>query len=205
MKVIFWDVESTSLDASWGRLLCASFVELKGKAPYTVRHDEAQFKGKNAIDDINLAVAIRNELETADIIVGWNSILFDAPLLNARLALGKERGLRIGERYGSHHVDLMYYAGGQSMKIGSKKLDNVAKFFKTKNQKTPLEGTTWQLAGAGDENALNLIVEHCEADVLTVREVWDHLVPYVQKVTFKLAEIHPFIDQVPSRRMNGQG
>jgi uncharacterized protein YprB with RNaseH-like and TPR domain len=199
VKVLFWDIESTSLDASWGRVLAASFVELKGKAPYTFRNDEPEFKGKNAIDDINLVVAIRDELEKADIVVGWNSILFDAPMLNARLALGKERGLRLGERYGSHHLDLMYYAGGQSLRIGSKKLDNVAKYFKTKNQKTPLEGTTWQLAGAGDANALNLIVEHCEADCLVLREVYYHLVPYVQKVTFKLSEVHNFVDQIPSR------
>lgn len=201
MRCLYYDTESTDLSASWGRLLCASFVELDGKAkPYTFRGDEKPYVGRNKIDDAKLAVAIRDELESADMIVGWNSILHDIPLLNARLALAGERGCQLGEKFGTWHLDLMFYSGGQSMKIGGRRLDTVAKFFKANNQKTPLDGETWQLAGAGDKGAMGLVVQHCEADVLVLRDVSTYLFPHVKKFTFTLSEVYPFIADIPSRR-----
>ncbi len=199
MKVLFFDTESTDLAASWGRILCASFCTLEGEA-YTFRGDKPAYKGKNAIDDSKLCVAIRDELEAADIIVGWNSILHDQPLLNARLAVAGERGLQLGEKYGVWHLDLMYYSGGQSMKVGGRRLDTVAKFFKAPNQKTSLDGEIWQLAGTGDKKSMNSVVEHCEFDVLVLRDLWPILVPYVKKFTFNLSEVYPFIDKINSRR-----
>lgn len=202
MKVLFFDTESTDLSASWGRILCASFATLTGDV-YTVRGDVAPYKGRNKVDDGKLVKTIRRELEDADIIVGWNSILHDIPLLNARLAKAGEEDVRIGEKYGSHHLDLMWYAGGSSKKIGGRRLDTVAKFFACENQKTPLDGETWQLAGAGDRDAMDLVVEHCEADVLVLRDLWTPLVPSVKKFQFTLGEVHEFIERIPSRRDRG--
>lgn len=185
MKILFFDTESTDLSASWGRILCASFAELKGK-PYTLRSDEKRFNGSTVIDDSKLVAAIRDELESADIIVGWNSILHDAPLLNARLALAGEKGLSLGEKYGTWHLDLMYYSGGQSMKVGGRRLDTVSKFFKTKDNKTPLDGETWQLAATGDLGAMDQVVRHCEYDVVVLRQLFPHLAPHVKKFQFPL-------------------
>lgn len=201
MKVIFFDLEATDLSASWGRILCGSFVELKGTKPYTLRADDPIYKGRNKIDDSKLAKAIKEEIENADIVVGWNSILYDVALLNARLGVAGLPKVMLGEKHASMHIDLMYYAGGQSMKIGSKKLDNVAKFFKVPNQKTALDGETWQLAGTGDVDALNLVVEHCEADVLVLRDLWPHLAGSINKFQFSLGEVWQFLDQIESRRV----
>lgn len=198
MKVTFFDTESTDLSASWGRILCCSFVDLSGE-PKTFRADRGKFKGSNRIDDSKIVVAIRDELENSDIVVGWNSKLHDVPLLNARLALAGERKVRLGKEHGAAHVDLMWYASGSSMKIGSRKLDNVSIFFDTPHKKTPLDGTTWQLAAAGDSKAMNAVVEHCESDVLVTRDLWPHLAPYIQKFTFTLSEVWQFVEQIPSR------
>jgi uncharacterized protein YprB with RNaseH-like and TPR domain len=179
--------------------LCASFAELHGD-PYTFRKDKAPWKGRTKVDDAKLSVAVRDEVESADILVGWNSILFDVPLLNARLAAAGERPCKIGEKHSIMHVDLMYYAGGQSMKIGGRSLNFVSKFFKVEDSKTDLDGDTWQLAAAGDEPAMDSVVEHCEADILVTRDVWPHLVPGVKKHQFTLAEVWPFIEQIESRK-----
>jgi uncharacterized protein YprB with RNaseH-like and TPR domain len=200
MKVTFFDTESTDLTANWGRILCASFVGLEGDEVTTYRKDNAPFRGRNKVDDAKLCVAIRDELESADMIVGWYSLLHDIPLLNARLAAADERPVRLGEKHGVTHVDLIWYAGGQSMKIGGKKLDTVAKFFNVENQKTPLDGETWQLAATGDKPAMDAVVEHCEADVLVLRDVWPHLVSGVKKHQFTLGEVWPFLAQIPSRK-----
>lgn len=200
MKVVFYDTESSDLSASWGRILCASFADLTGKAK-TFRGDAPRFKGRNLVDDSKLVVAIRDELEKADMIMDWNGKLHDVPLLNARLALAGERPLRLGEKNGAtRHVDLMWYAGGSSMKIGGRRLDTVAKFFKCDNQKTPLDGETWQLAAAGDRKAMNLVVEHCEADVLVLRDVFPNLAAGIKKYQFPLGEVFHVLEQLPSRR-----
>jgi uncharacterized protein YprB with RNaseH-like and TPR domain len=201
MKVLVFDTESTDLAASWGRILCASFVEIsEDSEPYTFRGDKRPWKGSELIDDSKLVVAIRDELEAADMIVGWNSILHDQPLLNARLALAGERPLLLGEKHGTRHLDAMYYAGGQSMKIGGRKLDTVAKFFKSPNQKTPLDGLTWQRAATGDKGAMDSVVEHCEFDVLVLRDLWPQLACHVKKFQFSLSEVWPFIQHIPSHR-----
>lgn len=202
MKVVFFDTESTDLAANWGRILCASFLTLGEEEVLTYRKDSKPFVGKNKIDDGKLTRAIRNQLESADIIIGWNSILHDVPLLNARLADAGERPIHVGERHGSIHLDLMWYAGGQSMKIGGRKLDTVARFFGVEHEKTALDGETWQLAAAGDSTAMDEVVEHCEADVLVLRDVWPHLAPGVKKHQFTLSEVWPFLTEIPSRRVN---
>jgi uncharacterized protein YprB with RNaseH-like and TPR domain len=199
LKVLVFDTESTDLAASWGRILCCSFVELGGDV-YTYRADRKPWKGRNLIDDSKLAVAIRDELEAADMIVGWNSILHDQPLLNARLAKAGERPLRVGEKFGTWHWDAMYHAGGQSMKIGGRKLDTIQKFFATETPKTPLDGEQWQLAATGDRKAMDQVVKHCESDVLALKELFPHLAPHVKKFTFHLSEVWPFISEIPSRR-----
>lgn len=199
MKVLFYDTESTALTGDWGRILCASFAELEGD-PYTFRKDVKPYSGRTVIDDSRLVKAIRNEIENADIIVGWNSILHDIPLLNARLAASGERPIQTGERYGIMHIDLMYYAGGQSLKIGSRRLDNVSNFFGTEGAKTKLDGEIWQMAATGDKTAMDDIVEHCEIDTTVLRELWPKLAPNVKKFQFPISEVWPFIEAIPSRR-----
>lgn len=200
IRVTFFDLESTALTANWGRILCASFTEFGSDEVKTYRKDVKPYSGRNKVDDGKLAVAIRNELERSDIIVGWNSILFDVPLLNARLGVANERPVRLGEKFGVRHLDLMYYAGGQSMRIGGRKLDTVAKFFEVDNEKTSLDGETWQLAAAGDVDSMDAVVEHCEQDVIVLKQVFPHLAPHVKKFQFTLAEVWPLLTQIPSLR-----
>lgn len=201
MKVTFFDTESTSLTANWGRILCASFVDLgEASEVKTYRRDVKPYVGRTKVGDERLCVAIRNELERSDIIVGWNSILHDIPLLNARLTQVGERPAKIGEKYGTSHLDLMYYAGGQSMKIGGRSLATVSKFFGVDHEKTPLDGETWQLAAANDVDAMDLVAEHCEADVLVTRDVFPYLAPSVKKFQFPLGDVWNFLEAIPSRK-----
>lgn len=211
MIIRFFDTESTDLQGNFGRLLSYSRVDLpaptcKGgdkcdcrKACVTFRRDVAPWRGRKRTDDYNLAIAIREDIESADMVVGWNSILHDIPLINARLAAVRERPVRLGEKYGTVHLDLMWYASGQSMKIGGRRLDNVSKFFASPHTKTPLLPGVWADAAAGERDAMDLVVEHNEFDALVTRDVWEHLVPYVKKFQFSLAEVAQFVHLIDSR------
>lgn len=194
-----WDIEATDLGANFGRLLCCSFVDLGSDKVETYRRDRRPWKSREPADDRKLAVAIRDRLEQADIVVGWNSILYDQPFVNARLTAYGERPLRLTKENGTVHLDLMYYAGGQSMRLPGRRLDTVAKFLHADNEKTPLTPEVWAKAAEGDKHALADVVEHCENDVLVLRDVFPYLARHVKKMTFTLAEVYPVIDQIPSR------
>lgn len=173
MKVCFWDLETTNLSALMGRILCCSFAELEGEA-YTFRQDHPDFTGETLTDDSNLVLAIREELETYDLIVAHNGRLFDIPLLNARLA---KAGL--GPLKTHFMLDTRWYLNSASMRIGSAKLENAAKFFELGNQKTPISWDVWQRAAALERDAMDSVVEHCEADVKVLRELYPIVLPYV--------------------------
>lgn len=160
-----------------GRIFCCSFVPIIPgvvSTPYTFDLFDAKYRSRSKIDDGKLCVAIRDELETYNMIVGWNSKLFDVPLLNARLAKVGERPVRI-----QFHGDMMWYAGGSSMRIGSRKLVNVQKFFKLGEEKTDIEWEQWQAVATGDKKAMKTVIQHCEADVKVLAEAYWRLLPYV--------------------------
>lgn len=202
MDICFFDLESTDLTASWGRLLCGSFSGADGEVE-TYRGDDPKYRGQDAADCTKLAAACRDRIEAADVLVGWNTILFDIPILNAWLLRGGEREVVLTtKRKASHHLDLMYYAKGGFLRTGSAKLDNVAKFFRVDHTKTPLDGMTWQLAATGDGAALDRVVEHCEADVLVLRDLFPILSRFIKKQTISFAELsawHETLKELPGR------
>lgn len=173
-NLLFFDLETTGLSAIMGRLLCASFCDSWGQVT-TFRADE--MGRENAIDDRELAVAIRDYIEAnSEILVGWNSKLYDVPMLNARLLRWNERPLRKDLM----HLDLMYFARGQFVRIGSSRLKNVQKFIpEVQEEKTEIAWEIWALAGTGDKKAMEYIVKHCEADILVLREVFAGLKAHV--------------------------
>jgi len=182
MRIAFFDIETTDLRALMGRVLCCSFLPYSPDpddqwAPYTFRGDARQYKGRSAIDDSKLVDAIRNELEKYNMIVGWNSKLFDVPFVNARLMRARKRPFSA-----QLHLDLMWYAGGSSTRVGSRKLVNVQKYLGVDAVKTDISWDDWQLAGMGDTEAFNNVVEHCEADVRVLADVYPYLIPYVKNI-----------------------
>lgn len=189
MKICCFDTESSDLTANWGRLLCCSY-SVNDEPVFTHRADD--FKRKDINDDAALAVAIRDTLEQMDVVVGWNSVMHDVPLVNARLILAGERPMRL-TKYdaGVTHVDLMYYARGSFMKVGGAKLDTIAHFMDTKHQKTMIDGDLWNLALSGDRKAMDEIVVHCEADVEVLRDLLPILGQNVKKHQVTLADVLP--------------
>ena len=173
-RIAFFDIETTGLKAHVGRMLWGSIADSWGNVTNFSLKD---YPGKTLIDDSVLVDAYARELEKYDgEWVSWNGKLFDVPFMNARLLKGGKPVLR-GDRV---HVDLMYYSKGSSARIGTSRLAGVQEFFNTGNSKTPLDFDTWNLAMAGDLNALDKVGEHCEADVLVLRDVYEHLKPLIR-------------------------
>lgn len=169
LNVAFFDIESTY--SSWRRMLCGSIADQFGNVEtYTLD----THPGNDWLDDSVLVEAYSRRLEDFDAIYSWNGKLFDVPVLNSRLL---KHGFKPVEA--QMHVDLMYKATGSALAIGRKSLENVSKYFAVNNKKTPLDVRIWEAADHGDKEAYNLIIEHCEADVLVLRDVFAKLKPLV--------------------------
>jgi uncharacterized protein YprB with RNaseH-like and TPR domain len=168
----FFDLETTNLKANFGRILCASVADMYGNVR-TFRIDEEPWKRERRRDDIALAVGLRDYLEQFDVLVGWYSKMFDIPYLNTRLLIGNERPIRSDMM----HFDPIWKAKKGSMALHSARLDAVAKTFRLEVQKTGLDPEIWNDAADGEREAMDYVVEHCEKDVLVLRQAFHILKP----------------------------
>jgi uncharacterized protein YprB with RNaseH-like and TPR domain len=128
-------------------------------------------------NDSSTVLEIKKMLEDSWIWVSWNGKMFDIPFLNARLLINGHQPVE--KRL---HIDLMYYARGQFMRIHSSRLDAVAQTFKIKSQKTLLVPEIWVEANLGNKEAMNYVVEHCEHDVLALSEIFPILKPFIANI-----------------------
>lgn len=189
MKAVAFDLETTNLSGIMGIVLCGSFLEIVppgyysnhrnvGPSPRTLCIERGERNRFDPNPDKVLCTEIRDRLESYNMVVGWNSKLFDIPFLNARLAFHNERPFKP-----QFSLDLMYYAGGVSTRIGSRKLVNVEKFLKlsesTDGGKTDIDWDTWKAAGLGDPAAMKEVKKHCEQDVKVLGAAYWRLLPFV--------------------------
>ena len=167
-KVAFWDIETTF--STQPLVLYAAIADQFGRVT-------GFSKGDDITDDKELVRSYRDALAEYDIWVTWNGKLFDVPVLNGRL---RYHGLDPLPR--KMHIDAMYGASGGSMRIGRRSLQSVSEYFGVQNRKTPLNVRTWDAAMSGNSEAYALIKEHCDADVLVTRDVFDVLKPAFQTI-----------------------
>ena len=165
LSIGYFDIETTF--SMWSRFLCGSVADVFGNVK-TI--SVATHPGKNVLDDGPAVQAYAELISQYDILVSWNGKLFDVPRINARLAY---HGLPL--LYPRMHIDAMYLAKGSMFNIGRKSLANAEGFFEASNAKTPLSPRIWDKADHGDDEKFETIVEHCEADVLVLREIFGKL------------------------------
>lgn len=168
LRVGFFDIETTF--STQPIVLYAAIADQFGRV-------ERFTKGGTITDDRQLVADYKKALEEYDILVSWNGKLFDVPVLNGRLTFHGMEPLRI-----HMHVDLMYYASGQFNRIGRRSLQSVSEYFAVENRKTPLSVRIWDRAMSGSEEDYALIAEHCDADVLVLRDVFDVLKRHVRNI-----------------------
>lgn len=168
MSVGVWDIESTGLNAGFGWLLCCSFVPLfkaTKKNVVTFRITDDEDYAEHIWDDDKLIANIVDHAEQYDVLVGHNSVWFDAMMVNTRAAL-QHKWLNTEIK----HLDTYQFARKQ-LRTPGRSLDSVLTHFETKAQKTKLKPKEWRQAACGHQESLEYIVRHNVADVLSLAEL----------------------------------
>jgi uncharacterized protein YprB with RNaseH-like and TPR domain len=173
-SVAVFDLETSNLNADFGIVLCAVIMDVNTKEMKILRWDEMPEFKKDRSSDKQLCQAIKNELESYDVIVGYNSVKFDIPFLNTRLLKNK-----IGILSGIKHIDLLYSVK-YNLKLSRNTLEVLTDFLETKMRKNKVDGSYWTkaLVMAGTKKgkkAMDYIVEHCRLDVEVLAEAFGEI------------------------------
>lgn len=176
MKIAFFDLEATNLDADFGRILCACIRDLETKETTTYRCDSYNTFKKEPWNDSKLCIDIRDHLHKYDIIVTWYGKMYDVKYLQARLLINRESELRKIK-----HIDL-YFQARNKLKVASGRLEKVSLLLGIKG-KTPLHPEVWVRATAGDHKSLDYVVDHCQKDVSVLHAVYNKLSKFVERIT----------------------
>lgn len=178
-RIASLDIECTALDATYGRLLCACIKFADEDEPRTVLARRYKDEPK-ALETI---IGWWNE---ADIIVHWNGKLFDVPFINARLMIRrKELSTRALRKSPILHPDKKQIDGrwiNSKLRTRGNRLDGAAKDLGLANQKYDVRGEAWIKAADGHKESLDLIVKHCQKDVMITEEIMVILKPYIVRV-----------------------
>ena len=167
MRIGIVDIETSSLEADVGRLLCASILDLTTDEMTSFRNDKIA-KRKNMADDGEIARQVRDELEKYHMTIGWFSKGFDLPFLNTRLAKVGHKPIR-----SALHLDAIWYCKGwRGLKPRSAKMKVMAEFFNLPERKPEVDVDVWiDAALGGDSKAMDILVDRCESDVRITRDI----------------------------------
>lgn len=174
LRIAALDIETTGLDATYGRMLCCCF---KFNDEERVR----TFKAVDYKDEPALIVDIKKAYDDLDVVVTWNGKRFDIPFINARLMIRRKE---FPKTFGKPildptkiHMDLMYMSA--KLRTRGNRMDGATKDLNWDGQqKVDCTGEDWIRAASGQEKFLNKIVKHCEADVRMTMELFEIYKPY---------------------------
>ena len=176
------DLECSNLDANFGKLLSACIKDYgEGRELFTYRIDDYPGYVSHPWDDRQLALDIRDRLETFDSIVGHFSQRFDAPFLNTRLLYWGERPMHKIKHRDTQRISKF------NLKLSSNRLDTICKFLNLPVEKSSVDSEMWTRAVCAPhlpegKEALDYIVEHCQRDILISEQVFSQLAVFESKV-----------------------
>lgn len=172
-NIAVFDIETTSLEGSFGRLLCACFKFSHEASVRSVKCRQLRSEQRALREFVS-------HWNDADIVVGWNSKRFDQRFINARLL-----------HYGmptlasKMHIDLMWLWRHYVRSRGSS-LDGTIKDLQIDTRKFDVEAHHWVEAaqeGTNSVESFEKILKHCEHDVIATEQVLCKIKPMVQRIT----------------------
>lgn len=167
-KIAFFDIETTNLNANFGYVIAVCWKFRGNKKIHTVKITDSPTFKKDPTNDKWVVQTAAEGLSKADMWVGWYSTRFDEPYLNSRLLYHD-----LGPMPPVPHVDGWKIAR-YKMKLNSNRLQTVTSFLGMED-KTPLSGPIWIRAMAGQKDAINYVVKHCQQDVVVLEQVFEKI------------------------------
>lgn len=176
-RMMFFDIEATSLNASFGHLLCMGYA-FNNEAPVVARLQDFKTPKTNEEPDKYLCEFLHALITNkADVLVSYYGKEYDRKFLNTRMALA---GLPPMPPLNAEHIDLYYTVRG-NLRLHSNRLQAVSETLGCPVSKTPVRADTWVHAMRGDKAAIEYVVDHCAKDVEILRWCYYKLRPFIRQ------------------------
>jgi uncharacterized protein YprB with RNaseH-like and TPR domain len=178
MRVGVFDLETSSLYANTGIVLCGCVKQWGVKGVTTIRADEfPSWEGRKS-NNKAVIVAIVKELKKYDVLVAHNGQYFDKTFLNSSCL---RYNLRPSVRW-LKFIDPVLIAR-RHLRVARNSLASLLDYFEIQDTKTPIEFRHWiQASHDGNRKSMNKIVEHCQRDVVSLEQVYDKTRTLVDKI-----------------------
>jgi uncharacterized protein YprB with RNaseH-like and TPR domain len=173
-KILIWDIEASNLVADYGWVLCISYKWFGRGKPKTIRiRGTREFK-RDRTDDSGVLKKFAKVFADADVHVFWFGEYFDLPFVQTRLLIAGEKPLPTIPFIDGWRI------ARKKLKLRSNRLDAVSKILhlnKGEKREEKLQPTPedWRRANAGHHDALKIIEERCESDVLVLEQIYSKI------------------------------
>lgn len=174
-RIVVWDLECSDLKSNRGVIISSAIKELGGDV---VTHTNKKL-GIDGLDDKDLLIQIRDELNKADMIVGFYHLGFDLPFINTRL-------LKYGEELVKPKLQIDLYRVVKRFHFNTdrRNLDTVAKYLSVPLKKTHIDWEEWRKAAInGDKKAIAQIVFHNVVDVKVTEMVFEKVKGLIKSIS----------------------
>ena len=183
-KIFVFDLETSSLDANRGNILCAAGKWLGEKKVFKWRIDDEPNYGttpRSWRNDKRIVRDLVRMCTEADAVVAYYGGYgkFDVPFLNTRAV---SHGLNPCPQLSI--IDPYIVARGK-LKLSNNSMKTVGTLLKCKNNKYNLPWEAWGEARYGDKKAMSTLIKYCVNDVLCLEEIYQKLLP--------LISTHPYV------------
>ena len=170
LRICAFDLETTSLSADLGVILCA-VLKQTGQRATVFRIDESNPGwSTHPEDDHGLVDRLARCLETYDVWLAFNGAAFDLPFLRSRLAYWRLQPLS------ARLLIDPYLIVRRKLRLSSNSLAVLAAYLGL-GRKCPVSPAVWERAALhADREALDQIVQHCKNDVVLL----ERLIPYLK-------------------------
>jgi len=166
-----FDIETTGLKANWSHMLCWCMKEVGSDLVTCDLITKKEARDKN---DYRIIKSCVKEIRKFDRTMGWYSSRFDMPYVRSR---AEYHGIPFPTYKEALHTDL-YYIARSKLALHSNRLGAVCQFFGIEAKNHPMTPDLNQRCGAGNLEALQIILEHCKEDVIATDKCRELLVKY---------------------------
>jgi len=166
-RIGFLDIETTSLNASFGTIIGWAIKERYGKTKAMVT-DENHIRSPQ--EDKHLVKALIDEMLKYDMVVTYYGTKFDLPFARTR---AHTHGLQFPAFGSVKHHDL-YYTVKSKLRLDRNRLNNAGDVYGF-HDKTYLNPKIWRRAGQGDKKSLAYILKHNVKDVELTEKIYNKM------------------------------
>jgi len=168
-KILLFDIESSNLNADFGRVLCVGYKWHGEKKVKIIRITDSPTFKKDCTDDSYVVGEFQKITEQADMLVSWFGVRFDVPFLQSRLLV---HGLPLIPPI--PHFD-GWWVARKKLKLHSNRLASVQAFLGLPTSKTIIEPNLWVKAMSGNKDAIRYVEDHCYKDVDVLEQAYDRI------------------------------